>query len=269
MLCSVVFIQNISPFINILCHLQQSYRSGSNMDPLICTREIDWGRLFIQKERLTRFKKFFKPVLSFRFVCCRQRVVFVREIHPSTNHIHITCSHIIRPVHSKVSPTNDRSSAVSDMCYSAESDLSAAVRESKRRRLSIFAMALYQCQNILLPEARKRFLTILRPEGPLVVPNPKLDIEWPKVVNHSFEPLNNHTTCPKCKDPHDNRVRRAMAARVRREMDSVDLKTLTPAMVENFARETLFVHNQYWADWVESTCGKGYEEKRMGLYSLF
>jgi len=121
----------------------------------------------------------------------------------------------------------------------------------------------------LLPEAQKRFLTILGPEGPLIVPNPKLDIEWPKVVNNSFELLNDHTTCPKCKFPHDNMVRRAMVARVRREMDSVDVKTLTPAMVEKFAQEMLFVHNQYWADWVEAICGKGYEDKRMGLYSLF
>ena len=101
------------------------------------------------------------------------------------------------------------------------------------------------------------------------MPNPKLDIEWPKVVNNSFELLNDHTTCPKCKFPHDNMVRRAMVARVRREMDSVDVKTLTPAMVEKFAQEMLFVHNQYWADWVEAICGKGYEDKRMGLYSLF
>jgi hypothetical protein len=80
-----------------------------------------------RKNHLPDFKSFFKTVLSFRFVCYRQRVVFVREIHPSTNHIHITCSYIIRPVHSKVSPTNDWSSAVSDVCYSAESDLLAAV----------------------------------------------------------------------------------------------------------------------------------------------
>jgi hypothetical protein len=176
-------------------------------------------------------------------VCCCQRVVFVREIHHSTNHNHVTSNYIIGPVRSKVSPTNNRSTLLV-LCYFVESDLSAAVKEPKRRRLSIFAMALSQCQNNMLPEARKRFLTILRPEDPLIVPNPKLDIEWPKVVNNSFELLNNHTICPKCKDPHDNRVRRAMAARVRREMDGVDIKTLTPAMVEKFAQEmsSMIVH---------------------------
>jgi hypothetical protein len=131
-------------------------------------------------------------------------------------------------------------------------------------------MTLSQCQNILVPEARKRFLTNLRPEDPLILLNPKLDIEWPKVVNNSFQLLNDHTTCPKCEDPDDNRVCRAMAARVRGEMDSVDVKTLTPAMVEKFAQEMLFIHNQYWADWVESKCGKPYAEHktRLGLYPV-
>jgi hypothetical protein len=170
------------------------------------------------------------------------------------------------PVHSKVSPTNDRSSASSDVCYSAESDLPGANGEPKRRRLSSFAMIPYQFQSILLPEARKRFLTILRGEDPLIVPNPNLDIEWLRVINNSFEPLNNHTTCSKCKDPHDNLVRRAMAARVRMEMDNVDVNTLTPAMVEKFAQEILFIHNQYWADWVESTCGKCQKDKRLAWY---
>jgi hypothetical protein len=176
---------------------------------------------FIRKERPTGFRLpwHFSSLLSFLFTCSS-----VYKSHP---HSLAFTTYIIASVCSKVLTMNASSSAT---------------RNSTRRRRRNSAFVPYRFPNILLLEARKRFLTILRPEGPLILPNPELNMEWPKIVKHSFELLSAYTACSKCENPHDNLVRTAMATRVRREMGNADLKALNPAMVEKFAQEMLFIH---------------------------